>query len=78
MICNLVNNANKILYIGAGCHIEPISHLINTNEFVFIDTQPRNEFDYVYTKFNNSLYKNNFINQLTTECSYYGFCLLKN
>ena len=78
MICNLINNANKILYIGAGCHIEPISHLINTNEFVFIDTQPRNEFYYVYTKFNNSLYKNNFINQLTTECSYYGFCLLKN
>ena len=75
MICNLINNANKILYIGAGCHIEPISHLINTNEFVFIDTQPRNEFDSVYPKFDKSLYRTNFINKLTTECSNYGFIM---
>jgi hypothetical protein len=68
-----MNNPNKILYIGAGCHIEPVSHLINTKEFVFIDTQPRNEFDSFHPKFDIWLYRKHFIRNLETECSNYGF-----
>jgi hypothetical protein len=43
----------KILYIGASTHIEPIQHFLNTKNFVFVDSQPRNEygFDYYYRPF---------------------------
>jgi len=35
---------NKILYFGAGTHLEPIIHFSDTKEFVFGDCQPRTEF----------------------------------
>lgn len=46
---------NKILYIGTGLHIEPILDFPETKEFIFIDTQPRSEFD-DYHKFDKNLY----------------------
>jgi hypothetical protein len=35
----------KLLYIGAWDHIDPVFHFAKTKEFVFVDTQPRSEFD---------------------------------
>ena len=37
--------SNKILYIGPWDHFEVTRHFDKIAEFVFIDTQPRSEFD---------------------------------
>ena len=44
----MINHCNKILYIGTGCDIQPVTHFLQTKEFIFIDSQPRNEFDSFY------------------------------
>ena len=36
---------NKILYLGAWHHIQPVRDLPLVKEFIFIDTQPRSEWD---------------------------------
>jgi len=54
--------ANKILYIGAGLHMDPLHHFQYTKEFVFIDTLPRSEFD--TNNFYLGFYSNNFIDNL--------------
>ena len=38
----------KILYVGTGNHIEPVNHFSDTKEFIFIDSQPRNEYGHEY------------------------------
>ena len=38
----------KILYIGAGKDINPIKYFPDTKQFVFIDSQPRNEYGFEY------------------------------
>ena len=35
--------ANKLLYIGSGLHIKPVTDFLKTKKFVFIDTLPRSE-----------------------------------
>jgi hypothetical protein len=65
--------ANKILYIGAGCHIKPVTHFKQTKEFIFIDTQPRSENESIFPKFNKEFYKEHFINNLEAEFVNYGF-----
>ena len=40
-----MNHPKKLLYIGAWDHISPVMHFPKTKEFIFIDTQPRSEFD---------------------------------
>ena len=68
-----MTHANKILYIGAGCHIEPVSHLTETKEFVFIDTQPRSEYETLDPSFDSQYYRYQFLINLEAECSNYGF-----
>jgi hypothetical protein len=75
MICKLVKNANKLLYVGAGHHIEPVIHFPNTKNFVFIDSQPRSEFDSFHPKFYSGFYREHFLNNLVASCQYYGFIL---
>jgi hypothetical protein len=53
------NLFNKILYIGTGLHTEVIDHFKNTNNFVFVDSQPRTEFGYDY--YYRPFYRSNFI-----------------
>ncbi len=65
---------NQLLYIGTGHHIKPVVHFSETNRFIFIDTQPRSEFDrpdYFYEGF----YRSRFINGLKQKCQKYGFTL---
>lgn len=69
----MIKHANKILYVGAGCHIEPVTHFPLTKTFIFIDTQPRSEFDTYHPQFNYSCYRPRFINDLIATCEYYRF-----
>ncbi len=71
----MIKHANKILYIGAGYHIEPVKHFPETKNFVFIDTQPRSEFDSSHPKFYSGFYRAHFLNELVASCQYYGFIL---
>lgn len=68
-------HTNKILYIGSNIHIEPINHFPNTKDFVFIDTQPRSEFDTYHPKFNIHCYRPKFYSNLIKTCQQYGFIL---
>ena len=71
----MIKHANKILYVGAGLHIEPVKHFPSTKYFVFIDSQPRSEFDSFHPKFNFNCYRDYFVNDLINTCKYYGFFL---
>lgn len=71
----MIRHANKILYVGAGLHIEPVKHFPETKNFVFIDSQPRSEFDSVHPKFYSGFYRAHFLNDLVASCQYYGFIL---
>lgn len=63
----------KLLYIGAGCHIDPVQHFSKTQEFVFIDTLPRSEWD--RQGFYADLYRLSFMDELIYTCGQYGFTL---
>ena len=71
----MIKHANKILYIGTGEHIEPVKHFPLTKEFIFIDSQPRSEFDSYYPQFNKLLYKSHFVNDIIDTCKCLGFLL---
>jgi hypothetical protein len=63
---------NKLLYIGTGLHINPITNFTNTKEFIFIDTLPKSE--YSEKKIN---YNYNFCNELITKLNNHNFKLTK-
>ncbi len=63
----------KLLYVGAGCNIASTLHFKETAEFVFIDNQPRSNDEKFSTKFNRNNYVSDFVINLITECSKYGF-----
>jgi hypothetical protein len=72
--------ATQLLYVGAGTHIEPVKHFPNTKLFIFIDTQPRSEFDSFFYKFYKQNYKQfyrpNFLHNLKSILfNSYGFTL---
>lgn len=71
----MINHFNKILYIGSGCDIQPVTHFLQTKDFVFIDSQPRNEFDSFYPKFQLDFYRSHFYSNLIKSCRKYGFIL---
>jgi hypothetical protein len=71
----MVTYANKILYVGAGCNIQKVSHFNETKQFVFIDSQPRSGFDTGQSKFHKEFYEPNFYNDLISSCKHYGFLL---
>lgn len=58
MICKLVKHVNKILYVGADLHITPVTHFPQTKQFIFIDSQPRSEFESTHPKFYNGFTDN--------------------
>jgi hypothetical protein len=75
MINKPVKYADKILYVGAGLHIKSTTHFPETKTFVFVDSQPRSEFDSFYPKFHKMFYKSDFVNNLIEKCKSYGFIL---
>jgi hypothetical protein len=72
-----MNLLNKILYIGSGLHLEPLKQFKSTKEFVFVDVQPRSEFD-SSDSFNEEFYRGKFYPELIKLASEYGFMLEKS
>ena len=62
---------NKILYLGPWHHIKPVHDFPQVKEFIFIDTQPRSEFD--NKLFYHGFYKQNFYDDLIHKCICFGF-----
>lgn len=76
IIYNMDNmlDVKKILYIGAGTHIDPVMHFPLTQEFVFVDTLPRSDRDLPKT-FNKKYYNIYFIDKLVQICEENNFKL---
>lgn len=68
--------SNKILYIGSGLHLNPLKQFNLTNEFIFVDTQPRSEFDSP-NSFSELFYRKNFYHELMILTNKYGFTFEK-
>jgi len=66
--------SNKKMYIGAGLHMDPLIHFPETKEFIFVDTQPRSEFD-SELRFRDYYYRHNFVDNLKAKCANKGFNL---
>jgi hypothetical protein len=67
--------SSKIMYLGAGLHLDPLDHFKTANEFVFVDTLPRSEFDREGI-FYEDCFCHDFVNDLIKKCSKKGFILL--
>jgi len=63
--------SNKILYIGPWDHFEVTRHFDKIAEFVFIDTQPRSEFDREI--FDPEMYRTRFYDYIMKKSNEYGF-----
>jgi hypothetical protein len=64
----------KLLYFGTWDHIDPVIHFPLIKEFVFIDTQPRSEFDRENI-FETCFYRHKFYDNLVIKCKSYDFIL---
>lgn len=70
----------KLLYIGTGLDFLPVIHFSQVREFVFIDTQPRSEFDgdiYNGSLFFDGFYRRKFIDLLVKNAAKFGFELVE-
>lgn len=67
---------NKILYIRAGIHIEIVDDFPNVKEFVFVDTNPRSEYEIDY--FNHKYYDKHFTKILIDKCLERNFTLFES
>ncbi len=65
----------KVLYLGAWHHIELITYIPNCREFIFIDTQPRSEYN-DNKVYDEKYYKIEFIPNLKKKLNKYGFKLI--
>lgn len=68
-----MESIKKVIYLGIGCRIDPVLHLSNVNEFVFIDTNPRSECD--SKEFYKGFYKKKFYDELIQKYTILGFDL---
>jgi hypothetical protein len=62
--------ANKLLYIGSGLHIKPVTNFLQTKNFIFIDTLPRSEYS---ENINKISYNKYFYNNLIDKFKNYKF-----
>jgi hypothetical protein len=72
---NSLPSASKIMYIGAGLDLAPLDHLKTANEFVYVDTLPRSEFDRKGT-FREYYYRDDFVDRLKDSLKDKGFMFL--
>jgi hypothetical protein len=66
-----MEKVNKLLYIGAGLHLDPIKTFSSTKKFIFIDTLPRSEFD--SRRYYTTYYNYNFLNELINNLKNLNF-----
>jgi hypothetical protein len=77
----------KLLYIGTGDHLEIVNDFPDVNEFICVDTKPRNEFDGLgdestmqKSKNENTIYfpemfRSRFFLWIVKKCEKFGFTL---
>lgn len=78
--CLIMMSMDKLLYIGTGLDFKPVVHFGQVKEFVFIDTQPRSEFDgniYNGSLFFDGFYRHKFIDLLVKNAAKFGFELVE-
>lgn len=63
---------NQILYMGPSFHLEMINYFPKCKKFIFIDIEPRNEFDDLYDEI---LFKNNFVPKLISKFTINNFII---
>lgn len=63
---------DKILYFGAGTHLEPTIHFPNTKEFIFGDSQPKTEFG-CFNVYKKEFYRKFFLPKLEDKIKELGF-----
>ena len=65
------------LYIGANLHINPLKLLQNPSQnIIFVDSLPKNEYGYEYNKNTKNLYHNNFYFNLIYKFNQYKYKLI--
>uniref|UniRef100_A0A6C0CZJ9 Uncharacterized protein n=1 Tax=viral metagenome TaxID=1070528 RepID=A0A6C0CZJ9_9ZZZZ len=68
-------NHKSLLYIGAGTDTNPLSHFPDVKTFIFIDTQPRSEFDSI-NSYIHWYSRQDFVKQVNLEYTKIGFSLV--
>lgn len=63
---------DQILYMGAHCHIEMINYFPKCKKFIFIDIEPRNEFDDLYDE---RLFRTDFVPKLISKFTTNNFII---
>ncbi len=66
----------SLLYIGAGTDVQVVKYFPQVEKFVFIDTQPRSEFDSV-NSYEHLFYRKRFCPELISNLETNGFILKK-
>lgn len=68
-----LSSIKRVLYLGTWHHIEPAinQYFSGVKEFIFIDTQPRSEFDDI--NFDKGYYNQSFVEELTKKCENMGY-----
>jgi hypothetical protein len=67
----------QFLYFGVWNHFDPIIHFPDCKTFIFIDTQPRTEWDFSPNTFDTDVYRRNFINVIKSDLNNLGFNLIE-
>ena len=76
-INNTMTDTKQILYLGAWDHFDPIIHFPNCKKFIYIDTQPRTEWDFYPNSFDYNVYRNRFIDTINIKLAELNFDLIE-
>lgn len=68
-----MTDTKQILYLGAWEHFEPTIHFPNCKKFIYIDTQPRTEWDLYSNSFDSDVYRNRFISTINSKLAELNF-----
>ncbi len=70
-----MNYLRRLLYIGTGCHLQPVNDFPDTKEFVFIEIQPFSEFR--ADIFDRGFYREKFVENIINKAKIYEFDLIE-
>lgn len=68
----------QFLYLGAWDHFDPLNHFPDCKKFIYIDTQPRTEWDFYSNTFDPDVYKNRFIESIDLKLNKLNFYSIEN
>lgn len=67
----------QFLYLGPWDHFDPTIHFPNCKKFIYIDVQPRTEWDFYSNTFDPDFYRNNFIKSINSKLNELNFELIE-